>query len=83
MVMSFSLCGLSEQLSRCDGGYVRLVGIDGVTETSGRPMSRTFWSRPWRAAWSATGPEMTVVPSGSLVRVSPSNQAAQRASRCP
>jgi len=30
-----------------------------------------------------TGPQMMVVPSQPWVRVSPSNQAAHRASRCP
>src|SRR6185312_6219180 len=38
-------------------------GSAGVTEIRGRPRSRTFWSKPCRAAWSATWPEMVVVPS--------------------
>ena len=46
-------------------------------------MSRTFWSRPCSAAWSVTGPSMIVVPSLSVMRFNPSNQAAQRRSRCP
>ena len=34
-----------------------------VSETRGMPTSRSFWSSPCSAAWSTTGPRMTVVPS--------------------
>src|SRR5437762_13876411 len=54
-----------------------------VTAIKGRPKSRTLLSKPCSAAWSITEPRMTVVPSLSCVRLSPSNQAAHRASRCP
>src|SRR5262249_15336363 len=53
-----------------------------VRDSSGRPMSRSRWSSPCRAAWSTTGPSMTVTPS-LAVRVIPSNQAVHRGSRCP
>ena len=55
----------------------------GVSDTSGMPTSRTFCRRPCSAAWSTTDPRRTVVPSSSLVMLSPSNQAAQRVPRCP
>src|SRR5664280_3787172 len=73
--MSFSFGGLMSYRGWVVGtsGW---LGSTWVTETSGRPTSRTFWSRPCSAAWSATGPWMRVVPSLSLVRLSPSNQAA-------
>jgi hypothetical protein len=54
-----------------------------MSEIRGMPTSRSFWSNPWSAAWSTTGPRMTEVPSASAVTVSPSNQADQRAARCP
>jgi hypothetical protein len=53
------------------------------TETKGMPTSRSFGSKQCNAAWSATGPWITVRPSSSLVRLSPSNQADQRDPRCP
>src|SRR5438067_7249506 len=54
-----------------------------VTAIKGRPKSRTLLSKPCSAAWSITEPRITVVPSHSWVRLSPSNQAAHRVSRCP
>ena len=80
--MSFSLCGLVST-HRGAMGISGWSGSTRVTETSGRPMSRTLWSKPWSAAWSATRPEMIVVPSFSLERLSPSNQAAHRGARWP
>src|SRR5688500_10332442 len=87
-------CGLRRHV--CVSSFARLViGVAStsgslacsrptcVTETSGSPMSRTFWSKPCSAAWSTTGPRMTVVPSLLWVRLSPSNQPVHRESRCP
>ena len=54
-----------------------------VTESSGSPRSRTFWIRPCRAAWSATGPRMSVLPSSAAVISMLSNQADQRSARRP
>ena len=54
-----------------------------VTESSGRPRSPRVRSSPCSAAWSTTGPSMTVVPSACVVSLIPSNRAAQRAPRCP
>src|SRR4051795_11831915 len=50
---------------------------------SGRPRSRTFCSTPCSAAWSTTGPRIVVLPSSSVQRLIPSNQAAHRESRRP
>ena len=54
-----------------------------MTETSDRPPSGTSCNTPCSVAWSRSGPETTVVPSLSLGRLSPSNQAAHRESRWP
>src|SRR5689334_14912002 len=72
-----------DELPGLAGGHSGWPASTWVTETSGTPRSRTFWSKPCSADWSATGPQMMVVPSVSLVRLSPSNQAAHRESRCP
>src|SRR5262245_27833574 len=53
-----------------------------VSETRGRPRSRSRCSTPCSAVWSGTGPYRTVVPS-SYESVSPSNRAAHRVSRRP
>ena len=53
-----------------------------VTETSGRPRSRTFSSSPCRAAWSVTSPRMSVSPPSGTI-ASPSNQADHRPSMRP
>ena len=43
----------------------RRPGRSSVSDTSGMPRSRSVCSRPCRAAWSTTGPRITVVPSSS------------------
>src|SRR5664279_2074040 len=94
LVMSFSFAGLlswrgllvgktAPQGQRIQGLTPGWSGSTRVTEISGRPMSRTFCSRPCSADWSTTMPWMVVVPSAQVVRVSPSNQEAQRVPRCP
>src|SRR5689334_16885235 len=47
------------------------------------PMSPSWRSSPCRAAWSASGPRRTVVPSSSGVRVMPSKRVAQWVPRWP
>jgi len=51
--------------------------------TAASPASTPRASRPCSAAWSTTGPDRSVIPSRSRVRLKPSNQAAQRGARCP
>lgn len=52
-----------------------------VTETNGRPVSRTSYSSPCSAAWSTTGPSSRLVPSLRRVRVSPLNHPDHRSAR--
>ena len=79
-------CGVSFLDRRVIAARWCPVGWSGstwVTDSSGRPRSRTLASRPCSAAWSTTGPWRTVVPSPSWLRVIPSNRAAQRELRRP
>ena len=52
-------------------------GSTRFAESSGRPRSRTFASRPCRADWSAIGPERTVSPFSLRVTFTPSNHSDQ------
>jgi hypothetical protein len=77
-VMSVSFLGDGDA---CHGwssdtpGTPARLGSHWVTETSGRPKSRTFTSKPCSAARSATGPWMMVAPS--LASVNSVRQATQ------
>src|SRR3954451_836518 len=77
--MAYSLAGVG---CRGLGQWGSLVGLlVGMTEMSGRPRSASWRSTPWRAGWSMAQPRRRVVPSPAGVRVTPSNQQAQRAAR--
>src|SRR5664280_1162479 len=52
-------------------------GSTGLTETRGMPRSRTLLSTPCNAAWSTTGPVMSVSPPSTVI-ARPSNQSAHR-----
>ena len=60
LVMSVSFFALVGSIGLRGETVARLgSGSTRITETSGRPTSRTFWSKPCSAAWSATWPWMT------------------------
>jgi hypothetical protein len=76
--LEIALTALARVDRWADGDHV--VGgphSTGLTETKGIPRSRTLLSNPCKAAWSATGPVISVSPPSSVI-VRPSNQSAHR-----
>ena len=69
-------------LSRCDG-YVGLIGFDLGDRDQRQANVAHFLKQAMQRGLVEDRARDDVVPSLSLVRLSPSNQAAHRPARCP